>query len=375
MGKKPAPLFTAYPFFFEPDSLIEELRQLHESGLLSNRGPGVHGLEKQIVDSIQAPGWNAVTCANGTLGLELALRALEIRGKVIVTPLTFVASAHSIVNAGLEPVFCDIDPETLCLSPKAVEKALSSGIGAVMPVHVYGNVCDVEYFESLRKKGIRIIYDAAHAFGVSFKGQSVAHWGDAAVFSLHATKIVTTCEGGVVTTLDPDLARKIQHLTDFGFTGTYEVEMVGTNAKMSEVHALFGLHSLRQLPATITARKAVCERYKQNLKDFPALRLLPPQANVEQNYQYLPVFLQSKALRDGLDESLKHSNIFSRKYFYPAVNQLLPYRSSKSFGVSVAEQTAERVLCLPLNAALTLDQVDFVCERIRNFLSDPGQAQ
>ena len=203
------------------------------------------------------PKARVISFCNATVGLEIVLRAMGLRGKVIVTPMTFVSTLHSIVNAGLEPVFADIDPETFCLSPEAVERALSPEVCAVVPVHLYGHVCDVDYFEKLRGRGIRIVYDSAHAFGVKYRGENSGLFGDAEVFSFHATKILNACEGGAVVTRDDVLADRIRLMTNFGILNETEVECVGTNGKLSEVHALFGLSSLSHIGKAIEHRLAL----------------------------------------------------------------------------------------------------------------------
>ena len=238
-----SPLYTALPYFPDSAVLVRQFQELLDSKWLTNRGLLVQRFEAEDARYLGNSKARVISCCNATVGLEIVLRAMGLRGKVIVTPMTFVSTLHSIVNAGLEPVFADIDPETFCLSPEAVERALSPEVCAVVPVHLYGHVCDIDYFEKLRGRGIRVVYDSAHAFGVKYRGENVGLFGDAEVFSFHATKILNACEGGAVVTRDDALADRIRLMTNFGILNETEVECVGTNGKLSEVHALFGLSS------------------------------------------------------------------------------------------------------------------------------------
>lgn len=371
MQEKNPRLFVAFPHFFDHEALLSDFADLLKAGVFTNRGPLVERFEKSILEFLNDSNLNIVTCANGTLALEVALKAMGLKkGKVIVPSFTFVATVHSILNVGLDPVFCDIDPETLCLSPEAVEKALTPDVCAVLPVHVYGNVCDVEYFESLRSRGIKILYDAAHAFGTTWKGKPIVSWGDASVYSFHATKILNSGEGGAVVTRDPEMIKRIQLLCNFGIINELEVVEVGTNAKLSEVHALMGLHSLKQIDQAIQARAQVCFQYLQNLKDLPGLTFLSAQADVVNNFQYFPVFLNSKSMRDGLYDALREDKIFARKYFFPPVHQFDPYRTERfAKSLPITEDISSRVLCLPLHSALDKELVNFVSDKIRKFLT------
>lgn len=362
------PLTTALPHFPDQAQLLEEIRSVLESRMLTNRGPQVLQLEKEVGHFLDNPKLSVVSCANATVGAELVLRAMNLKGKVITTPFTFVATVHAIVNAGLEPVFADIDPETYCLSPKSVEEKLAKDIVAVSPVHVYGNICDIDYFEGLRKKGIRVVYDSAHALGAKHKGKAVGAFGDAEVFSLHATKIVNACEGGLIVTHDQDLAKKISLMTNFGFSGETSIELVGTNAKMSEIHAVFGLHSFRRLADSIAARRKVENRYRALLPGISDIKIMAKQKHVDSNAQYLPVFLPNETLRDKLYDGLKAQQIFARKYFFPLVPHFAPYRDRYRDRFPVAEAAAKTVLCLPIHTLMQEAHVDKICENISRIL-------
>jgi len=362
------PLTTALATLADTDEFLKRFKSLLDSRMLSNRGSLVLQFEKEISAALGGQRLHAVTCSNATLGAELVFRAFRLKGKVLVTPFTFVATVHAIVNSGLEPVFVDIDPDSLCLSPKEVEKHLTPDVCAVFPVHVYGNICDLEYFESLRARGIRVIYDSAHAFGVKKDGVPVAGWGDAEIYSFHATKIINAVEGGAVVSRDPDFIRKITLMTNFGFTGETNIELIGTNAKLSEIHALFGLISLGDLGQSIAVRNRVSAQYREELEGIRGLSFLKKQERVESNGQYFPVFLEDQSARDGLYEFLKKDRILARKYFYPLVNQFSPYREKYGVPFPVADSASSRVLCLPIHNLLAKEHVTFISGRIRSFL-------
>ena len=295
-----SPLYTALPYFPDPAALVRQFQALLDSKWLTNRGLLVQQLEGEITSFLGNPEARVISCCNATVGLEVTLRAMGLKGKVIVTPLTFVSTVHSIVNAGLEPVFADIHPDTYCLSPESVERVMSPDVCAVVPVHLYGHVCDIDYFEGLRGRGVRVIYDAAHAFGVKYRGKSIGLFGDAEVFSFHATKILNACEGGAVVTLDRELAERIRLMTNFGILNEIQVECVGTNAKLSEVHALFGLDSLTHIRSAIRHRLALARHYLSALRDVSSLAFPSKQEGVEPNGQFFTVLLPEQAMRDAL---------------------------------------------------------------------------
>lgn len=361
------PLYTAFPFIPDEEALVTGFRQLLRSGMLTNRGPMVLQFEEDLLKHFGHANLSVVTCCNATLAMELTLRALGLRGKVIVPSFTFVATVHAVVNEGLEPVFADIDPNTFCISPKEIERLITPDTCAVLPVHVYGNVCDVEYLESLRKRGIRVIYDSAHVFGTRFHDAALGNWGDAEVFSFHATKILNACEGGAVTTRDPELAKRIKLLTNFGITNETEVDLIGTNAKMSEVHALFGRYSLLHLAQAIENRRKICSIYDDRLSGFSWLSPLKSQPGVRSNYQYYPVFLESLRVRDDLYQFFRTRNVFARKYFFPAIHLLAPYVNRYSAQLPVTEDTSNRVLCLPLHSSMREADAHHVCDMIEEF--------
>ncbi len=360
-----APLFTACPLIEDPEALLADLRRLVDSHRLSNHGPRVCELERRLK---RMWGVRAQTVANATLGLELAFTALGLRGKAIVPSFTFFSTAHACVRAGLEPVFADIDPRTYCLAPAAVEALIDEDTALVVPVHTYGNLADFAYFESLRERGIAVVYDAAHAMGVRSRFGEPAGFGDASVFSFHATKIVAAGEGGAVATADPALGQAIRRLANFGLINETEVFEIGTNAKLSEVHALFALHGLKSLETSIDRRLAVMDRYNESFGDEAKLTLPRPQPGVGPNGQFYPVRFRSRKLREKAFDDLVRKHIYPRRYFAPALHQLAAYRHSAHGPLPVTEAVADTVLCLPLHSAMSLSNADFVADALLHSL-------
>lgn len=360
------PLYTAFPRLPAPEKLLRKVRQLLARGVLTNRGPLVHEFEKKFARSLLLQPSQAATCANATLGMELTLRALNLRGEVIVPAFTFVSTVSSIVHAGLTPVFADIDPVSLCLCPKSVESRLTAATCAVLPVHVFGRVGEVEYFEGLRQRGLKVVYDAAHAVGVQKKGASLGQYGDASVYSFHATKILMAGEGGAVVGQDEALLARVRLASNHGIEGEESVECIGTNAKMSEIHALFALHCLQHLEPMIASRVALCGAYDQALQDVDGISPLTRQAGVTQNGQYYPVLLRTPAARDALYTYLRQREIFARKYFYPPIYRLAAYRSLAKIELPVTDDISDRILCLPLHGEMTAEDVGFIVATIGN---------
>ena len=346
------------------EEYVNEIASLWDSHWLTNMGEKHKTLEQMLQGYLGAP--NVTLFTNGHLALEGALSAFGLTGEVITTPFTFASTTHSIVRSGLKPVFCDIDPETYTLDPAKIEALITPETSAIVPVHVYGTLCDVEAIDAVAKKhGLKVIYDAAHAFGVRKNGVSAACFGDAAMFSFHATKVFHTVEGGCVVYHDEALRKKLDAWKNFGYCDG-EVQSVGGNAKMSELHAAMGICNLRSIDTNIAARKQVVERYRDNLYGVPGLQLMREQPGVQSNYAYFPVvFDGAKLTRDEASARLAEQNIFARKYFYPLTNQYPAYgfRGEKT---PIAEYISNRVLCLPLFPELALNDVDRICEIILN---------
>jgi dTDP-4-amino-4,6-dideoxygalactose transaminase len=318
---------------------------------------------------------NVTLFTNGHLALECAIAAFGLTGEVITTPFTFASTTHAIVRSGLTPVFCDIEPSTYTMDVDNLEILITDKTSAIIPVHVYGNVCDVFAIEAIAKKhNLKVIYDAAHAFGITVKDRGIATYGDASMFSFHATKVFNTIEGGAVTFDDDALKIVLNHLKNFGITGPESVEYVGGNAKMNEFQAVMGICNLRHIDDEIQKRKTVVERYIERLDGVDGIKLAKPQDGVKSNYAYLPVIFDEYGLnRDEVYEVLSSENIFARKYFFPLTNSYECYRDRFNCEETpVAKYIADRVLTLPLYADLSVGDVDRICDIILNNSKETG---
>ncbi|WP_223701122.1 DegT/DnrJ/EryC1/StrS family aminotransferase [Sutcliffiella deserti] len=348
------------------EDYIEEIKDLWESGWLTNMGTKHQQLEADLMQYLCSP--NISLYSNGHLALENAIAAYNLTGEVITTPFTFASTTHAIVRNGLTPVFADIDPDDYTLQTENLESLITERTSAIIPVHVYGTICNVKEIERIsRKYNLKVIYDAAHAFGVTVNGQGVGNFGDVSMFSFHATKVFNTIEGGALTFRDSNIKEKLTALKNFGITGQESVDYIGGNAKMNEFQAAMGLCNLRNIDMEIKKRKVVVERYYENLNSVEGIKLLKAQDSVRSNYAYFPVVFDGyKYTRDEVHELLKGKSIFSRKYFYPLTNSLECYKGSfNTRETPVAKYIADRVLTLPLFADLSLEDVDRICEIIK----------
>ena len=345
------------------EEYCEELKSLWDSHWLTNMGEKHQQLEAALKDYLGAEQVTLFT--NGHLALETVLAAMGLTGEVITTPFTLVSTTNAITRNGLKPVFCDIDPETYTMDPTKIEALITPETSAIIPVHVYGKLCDTDAIEAIAKKhGLKVIYDAAHAFGVKKNGVSAANFGDASMFSFHATKVFNTVEGGAVICRDPDAKKRMDDLKNFGVYGPERIVCAGGNAKMSEFHAAMGLYNLRHLDEYLAGRKAVVERYRKNLSGVPGLTFSQEQAGVESNYAYFPVvFDGAKYTRDEAAERLAAQRINARKYFFPLTNHNEAY-GFRGQETPVALHISERVLTLPLYPDLAMEDVDRICEII-----------
>lgn len=351
----------------EFEEYIEEIRELWDTHWLTNMGTKHKALESKLLDYLKVS--NITLFTNGHLALECIIAALNLRGEVITTPFTFASTTHAIVRNGLKPVFCDINPDDYTIDVEKIESLITEKTSAIIPVHVYGNACDVDAIDRIAKKhNLKVIYDAAHTFGVTVNGQGIGTFGDASMFSFHATKVFNTIEGGAVTYNDSSIKQVLNDLKNFGITGPETVEYVGGNAKMNEFQAAMGICNLRHVNGEIIKRKKVVERYIENLKDITGIQLSKKQVDVESNYAYFPVVFDGyKITRDEVFEKLKGNDIIARKYFYPLTNSFECYKDQYDVNETpVAKYIAERVLTLPLYADLASEDVDRICEIIKS---------
>ena len=342
-----------------------EIAPLWESHWLTNMGEKHRRLEADLREFLGVD--NIALFVNGHSALECVLEAMGLRGKVITTPYSFASTTHAIVRKGLTPVFADIRPDDYTLDPERVEELVDDETCAIMPVHVYGNLCDVEAIADIaRRHGLKVIYDAAHAFAVERDGVSAASFGDASMFSFHATKVFNTLEGGAVCFADPSLKDLLDQWKNFGITGTESVEYVGGNAKMNEFCAAMGICNLRHVREEIARRRVVAERSWERLGELPGARLSLPQPGVTPNYAYLPVVFEEDefgATRDEVYDALMARDIHPRKYFYPLISDYACYAGRfDSSATPVARHVADRVLTLPMYADLALEDVDLICD-------------
>lgn len=351
------------------EEYCEEIKEMWETHWLTNMGCKHKQLQKELEEFFNIP--HVALYTNGHLALENAIAALNLPkgGEVITTPFTFASTTHAIVRNGLVPVFCDVKEDDYTIDTRMIEELITDNTVAIVPVHVYGNMCDVEEIDRIaRKYGLKVIYDAAHAFALTYKGKSSASFGDASMFSFHATKVFNTIEGGCVCFKNDSWVQLLNDMKNFGIHGPESVEYVGGNAKMNEFQAAMGLCNLRHLDAEIAKRKKVVERYRKRLADVEGIKLSKVQEDVESNYAYFPVVFDGyKYTRNEVFEKLAEHGIGARKYFYPLTNSFECYRNYPTAGTEktpVAQHMALRVLTLPLYADLSLEDVDRICDVI-----------
>ena len=351
------------------EEYIEEIRPLWDSRWLSNRGEIHKRFEMELCAYLDVS--SVSLFANGHVGLEVPIDAFGLRGEVITTPYTHCSTMHSIVRNGLTPVLCDVTEHNYVIDPDQIECYISEKTCAIMAVHVYGQVCDVEKIQRIADKyKLRVLYDAAHAFGVKVNGVGVGNFGDMAMFSCHATKVFHTIEGGITVINDEDVRKVIDNLTNFGFTGHENVSYVSTNARMNEFEAAMGVCNLRHIDTEIERRRSAAERYEERLDGVRGIKLLHPQQGITRNFSYFPVFFDGyKEDRNEIQKKMEKENIFARKYFYPLTSELNCYAAAYGSSVTntpVAKYASERVLTLPMYADLTLQDVDRICDVILN---------
>ncbi|MBP3818121.1 MAG: DegT/DnrJ/EryC1/StrS family aminotransferase [Butyrivibrio sp.] len=347
------------------DEFVDEIRDIWDTHWLTNMGAKHKLLQSELQKYFGVDNIDLFT--NGHMALELSLQALNLQGEVITTPFTFASTTHAIVRNGLTPVFCDINPIDFTMDVNNIESLITDKTCAIMPVHVYGNVCNVEEIERIAKKyELKVIYDAAHTFGVTYKGKSTASFGDVSCFSFHATKVYNSIEGGAACFKDEEFGLKLYRLKNFGIRGLECVDAVGANAKMNEFCAAMGICNLRHVDEEIAKRKRVVERYQEHLEGVEGLQLNPAQKDVEPNYAYFPVVFEEKqfgATRNEVVEALAREGIGARKYFYPLTNTFECFHNK--FDVNntpIALHMSKHVLTLPLYADLKDNTVDKICK-------------
>lgn len=351
------------------EEYCDEIKDLWESHWITNMGIKHIQLQKELETFLEIP--HVTLYTNGHLALENAIAALNLPkgGEVITTPFTFASTTHAIVRNGLIPVFCDIKESDYTIDTKKLEELITDNTVAIVPVHVYGNMCDVEEIERISKKyGLKVVYDAAHAFAVRYKGKSSASFGDASMFSFHATKVFNTIEGGCICFMDDAYVTLLNDMKNFGIHGPESVQYVGGNAKMNEFQAAMGLCNIRHLTEQIRQRKNLVNRYRARLEGIAGIKLSIIQKHVEPNYAYFPVVFNGyKYTRNEVMEKLAEQNISTRKYFFPLTNSFDCYRNYPTAGTEktpIAQHIALRVLTLPLYADLSVEDVDHICDVI-----------
>lgn len=365
-----SPIFVTQPFLPPLEEFHPYLEKIWKNKWLTNAGPFHQELENTLADHLGVK--HISLFANGTIALVTALQTLRITGEVITTPYSFVATAHSLLWNSLTPVFVDVDPITCNINPDRIEEAITSKTAAIMPVHCYGNPCEVEKIQHIADVyGLKVIYDAAHAFGVTHEGGSLLNHGDLSVLSFHATKVYNTFEGGAIVCPNEKTKQRIDFLKNFGFSDEITVEAPGINGKMNEIQAAFGLLQLKHIDKVIDMRQEIDSNYRQKLSNTPGIVVPPLNPSGDNNFSYFPIFVKPDypLTRDALYEKLKNNSIYSRRYFYPLISNLPMYRgldSARPDNLPIASEIANQVICLPIYADMAVSDVDRVINVIRS---------
>lgn len=367
------PIYVTRPSTPPLTEFVSLLKEIWDSKILTNNGPFHQKFEHALAERLGVKYLSVFS--NGTLALITALHALEITGEVITTPFSFVATTHALWWNNITPVFVDIEPNCLTLDPEKIESAITSSTTAILPVHIYGYPCDVERLQKIAEKHkLKLIYDAAHSFGVEFNGNSILNFGDLSILSFHATKVFNSVEGGAIICRDQATFDRVNFLKNFGFADETIIVGPGINAKMNELQAAYGLIQLNYINENIMKRKVFSELYWKLLHGIAGLHIVKPEQigfGLQHNYSYLPILIDEKKYgisRDGLYAELKKLNIFTRRYFYPLISQIPLYRnlpSARSENLPIAEKIAQQILCLPLYPALSNREVTTICRIIK----------
>lgn len=363
------PVFVTQPYLPPLEEFVPYLEQIWANKILTNGGQMHQQMEKELCVYLGVE--HIALFNNGTIALLTALQALRVAGEVITTPYSFVATSHSLLWNGIKPVFADIDPHTLNLDPAKIEAAITPQTTAILPVHCYGNPCAVEAIQKIADNyNLRVIYDAAHAFGVEDAGGSILRHGDLSVLSFHATKVFNTFEGGAIICPDAKTKQRINHLKNFGFVDEVTVVAPGINGKMSEVNAAFGLLQLKHIDRALARRREIDSIYREKLMGIKGIRLVEDAGQVKANYSYFPILVETDypLSRDELYLKLKEKHIFARRYFYPLISEFPMYRgmpSAQRSNLPVASEVAEKVLCLPIYPDLGECELDRVIDALK----------
>ena len=364
------PIYVTSPLLPSLEDFTFLLKEIWESKMLTNNGNFHQKLEEELAKYLKVPYLSLFT--NGTLPLITALQAMRITGEVITTPFSFVATTHSLWWNGIKPVFVDIEPETCNLDPSKIEAAITPKTTAIMPVHVYGKPCKTKEIQEIANKyGLKVIYDAAHAFGVEINGESILNFGDMATLSFHATKVYNTLEGGALVVHDEQTKKRIDYLKNFGFASETEVVAPGMNSKVDEVRAAYGLLNLKQVDHAINSRRKVAIRYRDELQGVKGITFFNDIPGVRHNYSYFPIFINAEEYgmtRDELYFKMKEHNVFGRRYFYPLISTFSTYRgldSANPDNLPIATQMSNNVICLPMHHALSENEVEYILQIIK----------
>ena len=364
------PIYVTSPLLPSLEDFTFLLKEIWESKMLTNNGNFHQKLEEELAKYLKVPYLSLFT--NGTLPLITALQAMRITGEVITTPFSFVATTHSLWWNGIKPVFVDIEPETCNLDPSKIEAAITPKTTAIMPVHVYGKPCKTKEIQEIANKyGLKVIYDAAHAFGVEINGESILNFGDMATLSFHATKVYNTLEGGALVVHDEQTKKRIDYLKNFGFASETEVVAPGINSKVDAARAAYGLLNLKQVDHAINSRRKVAIRYRDELQGVKGITFFNDIPGVRHNYSYFPIFINAEEYgmtRDELYFKMKEHNVFGRRYFYPLISTFSTYRgldSANPDNLPIATQMSNNVICLPMHHALSENEVEYILQIIK----------
>ena len=353
-------IYVTQPSLAPLEEYMDVLKGVWERGILTHNGPVVQSLEKQLAEKLNIN--NLVAVSNGTIAIQMAIKALGLKGEIITTPFTWVATVSAIKWENCTPVFCDIDPQTLNINPSKIEELITNKTVAIMPVHVFGNPCDVEVIDAIAKKyKLKVIYDGAHAIGSTYNGKSVLEYGDISATSLHATKLFNTAEGGACITTNSELHEKLKRIRFFGHNDAKDIVEDGFNGKMTEVHAALGIANMKCFDEVLKDREAKYNLYKEALSDMPGLKFQKVKWGTT-NYSYFPVIFESEKQLLKVEKSLNNENIFPRRYFYPSVNtyaNIVAYQECP-----ISEVISKRILCLPLYWNLNQSDISQIIELI-----------